>query len=367
MKKGSPCILCTALVLASLASIGAACGGAVEARRDSPVVGSSPSVDDPGASTVAPPTADAAAPRDAAAEAPPLLPAGFADGVCSPGDVTLGFYDPDCVYVLGTTMPGSAGREAPFHPDSPTRLAVGWGYYHDGLTIRADRKILFTSLEPRGAYVFAPGLPNETMQAQYARHTLLSTPACSTYLRDVVLYPTSGSGGPPGLYHCIEQGDHYYELGTSTPLDLGGRYLRGLDENGVALVRPTGGALTLVDGGVDRAVSGVASDRVTAVRSKRGGGFLLVATTASDSFPRLYDLDVASGTATERGQYHMGSFQLRSEVALEPSGALEAVVAMGPITADGIVRLRIDAVPEVLFDETKNVVQLHGAQLVTGP
>ena len=35
--------------------------------------------------------------------------AGGPDGVCSPGPMSSGSYDPDCVYLLGTLRPSSAG------------------------------------------------------------------------------------------------------------------------------------------------------------------------------------------------------------------------------------------------------------------
>lgn len=350
-----------------------ACGGAIADQRAEdagPSSATPPGGGDYGGST----SSDGGVAVDASVGAAPLPPAGVSDGVCVPGDVSLGLYDPDCVYVLGSTQPGSAGRGALFHPDFPTRLAAGWGYYGNYLTIRGDRKILFTSIQPRGAYVFAPALPNESLGAQYARHTLLSTPACgstSPALRDVHLHPKSGAGGPPGYYLCTLAGGRYYELGTSTELNLGGRYLLGIDENGAFLVRPTGGQLIIMDGTVEHPVIGIDASKVTEVRSRRGGGFLVAAVAGAETSPRLYDLPIATGVAVERGAFIMGRFRLTSLTALEPSGALQAIVSLVSPGVDGVVRFRIDAPPEVLFDEskdtTKGAVQLHAGMLVTGP
>ena len=42
--------------------------------------------------------------NDDDAHAPAVPAAGGLDGVCTPGDVTLGFYDPDCVYAFASTL-----------------------------------------------------------------------------------------------------------------------------------------------------------------------------------------------------------------------------------------------------------------------
>jgi hypothetical protein len=76
-------------------------------------------------------------PVETDAEVQSVPPAGDLDGVCTPGDVTLGFYDPDCVYAIGTTIPGSAGHDALFDPASPGRIAFGFGTFQINPTIRA--------------------------------------------------------------------------------------------------------------------------------------------------------------------------------------------------------------------------------------
>jgi len=312
---------------------------------------------------------------DAKADAPPLPPAGLSDGVCVPGDVRLGVYDPDCVYIIGSTQPGSAYAEALFHPIDPTRFTVGFGTNSGSHVVRGDQELLFVSLDFKGAYAFGPGLQTENMKQHLTHHTLVSTPACGSgniALRSLHLHPRSGSGGPPGYYLCISQGYHYYEIGTSTELDIGGRILMAIDDNGAMLVRPIGGQMSIIDGTVEHPVAGIDATRVTDTRSRRGGGFLVAAATATDtSFPRLYDVATATGASTERGQYNLGSFRLTSVSALEPSGALLVQSTLRQPAEDGIVRLRIDAPPEIVFDESKDkskgAVQLHITRLVTGP
>lgn len=344
-----------------------ACGGIVADQRASDQdAGASTPLADGGLGAEA--SFDGGASRDDAADAPAPPPAGPSDGVCTPGDVTLGLYDPDCVYILGSTQPGSAYARALFHPSDPTRLAVGWGTGPTGLTVRSDGKLLFDSFDRNAAFVFAPGLPTETIPQQFARHTLVSTPACSTNPWSIHLHPRSGSGGPPGYYQCIQGGSRYYEIGTSTQLDLGGRHIVSIDENGAMLVRAAGNERAIIDGASEHSLVGIEPNNVVQTRSKRGGGFLVAAAVGDDVyFPHLFELDAKTGIASDRGAYHMGSIRLTSETVLEPSGALVAYVTLTPPFGDGVVRLRLDAPPEIVFDDSKHAVKLHGTQLVTGP
>jgi hypothetical protein len=80
--------------------------------------------------------------------------------------------------VLGTTAPGSTNHNVLFDPADP------------------------------------PGLPNESEPAQYARHTLLPTPACTAFqgLSRAIVYPDKGGG----LYACGALSSHYHPFGTST-------------------------------------------------------------------------------------------------------------------------------------------------------
>jgi len=306
------------------------------------------------------------APSDAGAEV--VLPAGGLDGKCIPGDVTLGYYDPDCVYALGTTVPGSQGHDVLFDPGAPSRVVSGFGYFQTDPTIRAsDRRVVFTSSFPGVAYVFSPGLPNEGEKAQYARHTVLPTPGCTQMdLRRTLLYPDTVGG----VYECTQLGPRYYVLGTSTTFDTVGtkRYVLALGANGAALVRTIGGALSVLDGaGASIDVMGIEPDKVIAARSRSTGGFFVAAVTSSNTHsPRLYELGL-DGVAQQVGAYNMRDIQLRAETVLEPSGAMIAMVTLEAPFADGIVRLGIGTAPEVLFDERMHAVQIHAGKLVTGP
>ena len=63
----------------------------------------------------------------------------------------------------------------------------------------------------------------------------------------------------------------------------------------------------------------------------------------------------------------MGVYSLQAERQLEPDGALVAIVTLQQPFSDGVVRFRINAVPEIIFDERTTKVQIHGSKLVTGP
>jgi hypothetical protein len=85
--------------------------------------------------------------RDAAAGAsgedaeivPPAMPF---DGVCTPGDVRLGYYDPDCVYVLGANLRAPVLTD----PAAPSRQGLGLPSFPLSSTIRVtDGRMLFVS------------------------------------------------------------------------------------------------------------------------------------------------------------------------------------------------------------------------------
>jgi hypothetical protein len=123
----------------------------------------------------------------------------------------------------------------------------------------------------------------------------------------------------------------------------------------------------VLDGAVANEVIGVESDKMVAVRSRSSGGFLIAAVTSAETrFPHLYEVET-DGSSKDRGEYHMGSIELSAVNALEPSGAMISIVELAEPFADGIVRLRLDVPPEVIFDERVSGVQLHGSALVTGP
>lgn len=311
--------------------------------------------------------ADAAPPPPPVDAPAPVPPAGGLDGVCTAGDVTLGFYDPDCVYALVSTS-STYGHDVLMDPAVPARVAYGFGFYPYTYGIRAsDRRLVFTTLNPPTAYVFHPGLPNEGDKA-YARHTVLPTPGCTQKdLRTALLNPDK----PSGLYECIQGGSRYYVLGTSTLVDVGAsRHVIALGENDVMLARNLAGPLVVLDSGAANEVIGIDGSKVIAVRSRVGGGFLVAAVAPSPggaTTPRLYEVAV-DGTSKDMGAYHMGSIQLSATSALEPSGAMISVVTLVAPFDDGIVRLRLGAPPQVIFDASQQPnTELQIKELVTGP
>jgi hypothetical protein len=320
---------------------------------------------------VAPPAPIAivdAAPPPEPVDAPAIVPpAGGLDGVCTAGDVTLGFYDPDCVYALVSTS-STYGHDVLMDPAAPWRRAYGFGFYPYTFGIRAsDRRLVLTTLYPATAYVFSPGLPDEGDKA-YARNTVLPTPGCTqSDLRRVLLNPDK----PSGIYECIQGGSRYYVLGTSTLVDVGThRYVLALGESDVMLARNLGGPLVVLDNGVASDVIGIDGGKVVTVRSRVGGGFLVAAVAPSpggSTTPRLYEV-ANDGTSKDMGAYHMGSIQLSATTALEPSGAMIGVVTLMAPFDRGVVRLRLDAVPEVIFDAgLQSNKELQIKELVTGP
>ena len=354
------------VLLLSAAGVAAFTGCGAIAAEPSPESGAGI---DAGVGAAAPPiaTVDAAPPPEPVDAHATVPSAGGLDGVCTPGDVTLGFYDPDCVYALVSTS-STYGHDILMDPAAPSRVAYGFGFYPYTFGIRAsDRRLVLTTLNPATAYVFHPGLPNEGDKA-YARHTVLPTPGCTQNdLRRVLLNPDKASG----IYECIQGGSRYYVLGTSTLVDAGtNRYVLALGENDVMLARNLGGPLVVLASGTANEVIGIDSGKVLAVRSRVGGGFLVAVVEPSPAGPgsaRLYEVTI-DGTSKDMGAYHMGSIQPSATSALEPSGAMISVVTRMQPFGRAVVRLRLDAAPAVIFDagqQSNTELQIKG--LVTGP
>jgi hypothetical protein len=298
---------------------------------------------------------DADASQDGNVSGPPLgPPAGAADGVCFAGDVRLGTYDPDCVYVLGTTAPGSSSHDVLFDPADPSRLVSGFGAFQRSLTIRpSDRRLIFTSSSPNQARLFHP-----------TGSAVLPTPACTSQnLRWVLVHPDKGGG----LYACQMFPTRYFVLGTSIEFAPTPAYeIVALGPNDSTLVRGFD-AFTIIAGGVAHPVTGIAAGKMVAARSRPTGGFFVaVVTSVNDTGRRLWAI-ATDGAASDLGAYGLPSVQLSHPSALEPSGAL-VTFAQGDPFGYGVVRLRVDAPPETLFMDTPGqTARLHMPALVTGP
>jgi hypothetical protein len=310
-------------------------------------------VADGGGASRAPSDAGSNDAGDASASIPP---AGGADGICVPGDVTLGFYDPDCVYLKGTTVPASIGYDVLVDPANPQRVAKGFDRQPLSFHLRpSDRRLLFRTSVAAGTDViksFRPGGTHEIVAA-----------TCDEYgPRDVFPSPDS----PALLYSCIWGGTKYFFVDEPQPVDFGGKYVVGLGANGSVLVRELGGGFFIRDAAGEHPVVG-AGESFGHARAKPGGGFLIEAVTLDDvHFPNLYDVS-ASGEAKLIGKYWMGVYALTAHAVLEPDGALVGIVTLEQPSTDGIVRFRVGSPPEIVFDESTSPIQIHGGELVTGP
>jgi hypothetical protein len=296
--------------------------------------------------------------------------AGGPDGVCTPGDVTLGVYDPDCVYVVGRSDKTAAtNNEVIFHPSNAAVVASGFGdgpFFPDPGAIRpSDGAYLFVSARngPWYAYTFVPtaGPPTSTTPRPIGP---LGTPACPQYLRSVRVFPDTSEV----IYECIYRGDHWYTIETTTLFDVGDFDIIALGAGRTALVRGLGATtLTLLDGATQYPVTLIEGDKIHAARSKPGGGFQVVAVTAADVYqPKLYSV-APDGTATELGSYNMGSIEMGAMNALEPDGAVVTIATLQQPFTEGVVRLRTNATPEVLYDERTGSWEVTAGLLVTGP
>ncbi len=354
------------VALASLASL-AGCGGEVVRDERGLVADSSASADAGGTShTNNPPPASP--PADAA---PTPAKAGGPDGVCNAGDVRLGFYDPDCVYVLGTTIPGSIGHDVLFDPSTPSMTAIGFGYgpAMDTALFPVEGRVLFiaypSAVATRDVYVFHPAVAGEPPATTFARHEKLGASCENESLMRIIPF-VDESGG---VYQCVQGGTSYWHIGSKAELPTGGRSILAFGIGRSALMRPIGGPTVLVDAQGDHAITGVDTGLIGAIRSRPEGGFWVSAVTLEDlGFPHLYSI-AADGAATDHGAYHLGSYRAGARQVLEPDGALVTITDLDLPSShhDGIVRFRLDALPEVVFDEKTSTVKLHGGELITGP
>lgn len=375
--------LASSLTLLSLA-VTQACGS--DEPSEDPVQDAGSSNGQVDASRDAGPTGDAdAAPRDgeADAEVDAALDATDdadndaadasswqSDGLCAPAAVTTGVYDPDCVYVVGTRLPGSAGWDVLIDPSAPTVQAHGFGNYFSTPGIRPqDGRLVFRTYAE--LYWFTPdsvalGSPAAEV---LANDTLVATPGCPQGVARAFVFPDDGAIG----YQCFQSVDypnfaqHLFVEGSSEPLASGG------DERPIAVgpgrsaLFRNGDTLRVFDGAEFHAISGAGVQREAPAVRFRDGAFL-VAAVRSFSPQSIELLQVSlQGAVRSVGFYRLDvPDTVFSECVLEPNGALVCFTGqLGPTTK--VTRFTLDAAPATIYDPTGNQVALHIPHLVTGP
>jgi hypothetical protein len=335
-----------------------ACGGQTEAIRSADVM---TDADAPG-----PPAMDAGVSGERPdADAAPR--AGGRDGVCTPGSVSSGILDPDCVYLLGTLKPGEIGHQVLIFPTNPADRAFGFGDVSRRPFVRpTDGRVVFQA--GQHAYTFTTSVGTSSgIEQQLAAQTLLPTPGCGRddSLYKVFVFPDDGET----FYECIGFSVHWHVGTSTTPLFLDylpfavaeDRSFIGQDGTPEYFLVRGRSAVRVLDGGYTN---------LFAWRASPGGGFLVALSrpgvraelrrveASGESILGNYDFGEGAGGGGGGGH-----------CVLEPTGAMVCITTLeqdgGP--QDGVVRFSTTGPPEILYDERTSDVKIHIAELVTGP
>ena len=289
-----------------------------------------------------------------------------------------GVYDPDCLYLLGTSDEGYCGHNALVFPSAPAEYAFGFGCDTWRTVIRpTDGRLLFlgtTGLPNESSHVYIYEQPTTVDETPSRRGSvpqpILPTPACANP-DGLWVFPDDGKA----FYSC--SGAIYYVEGSSEPWTFGKYVPRAVGEDRtVFLVSTVPDMALFVDGKIVPVKPFGTGWNVVAARSRRGGGFLL-AYHGDDTRAALCEV-TRTGETIPIGEYRLGdSFSTGPGCTLEPGGALVCTWDRvhdpdgGPDGAhDGLVRFTFDAPPEILYDEAGKPIKVHGLispERVTGP
>jgi len=322
-----------------------------DASADSPIDGS----DDQGA-------ADAGAPDGAWPPPPPY------DGICTPGPMSTGVYDPDCVYLLGTVQEGSCGYDALIYPANPNDRVYDFGCNAWLPRVRpTDGRLIFVSSvnEPDQAYAYRP----QTTRAQWDRDQLALQEKLDTcpLLNRIYSFPDNTKM----LYDCWSNDGGSGPYIDGAPFDMAGYDgpLAGGEGGSVLAWKQTPELeYGIVVNGVATPVTGLANADIFAQRSRRGGGFLI-----ADWGPNRGELRevLPSGDTVVRGTYQTDRTHgpAGPDCVLEPGGALVCLdwSDYNGLRYDEIVRYTVDAPLQVIYQERTNDVKIHISSLATGP
>ncbi len=321
--------------------------------------------------------------KDAALDAAPPYdagrPGGGYDGVCTPGELKSGIYDPDCVYLIGLMEEPSGStcaNRVMILPSNPSERVFGFGCGLAAAYIRpTDGRLLFVSSasinDHTHAYLYRPILQDGLFDyQQLALQERIDTPPC-TDLQGNEVFPFPDDGAL--LYRCSFGADGYYLQGQGV-YDVGKYVPMSLGEHRTILGATTTPDLAVTADGQARKVQGIESiQHATASRSRRGGGFLLVDDRVG-SGGELRDVRV-DGETTILGQYKLlAEHGLGPFCVIEPNGALDCPEYESPPADSGssamygvVRRYTFDSPPQVIYDDRTGPVKVFQATLVTGP
>ena len=313
-------------------------------------------------------------PSDAADAGTPDAAQESTDGICTPSPVTTGVYDPDCVYLVGSALPGSAGYDILVDPAVPNVRAHGFGYYFSSPVVRPkDGRLVWRTFDE--LWVFQPDTVALGAQENVvvANDDAVATPGCPEGVAHAFVFPDDSKVA----YQCFQSrtnpdfAQHVFVEGASTPLASGGAgiFPIGVGNKRAVLFRAqANGELSVFDGATKHPVVGSATPGYVAAVRFRGGAFRVAQWRTGDGGSSLDLLRVAvDGTMTVVGTYSLGSpAPSIDRCVLEPSDGL-VCFTWGVSESDKIVRFSLGAAPQLLFDETGQPVQIHISDLVTGP
>jgi hypothetical protein len=304
-------------------------------------------------------------------------PTPFTDGICTPAPVTSGIYDADCVYLIGTTQPGSSGREVIATFATPDEFSYGFGDHPVfGAVRHTDGKVLFTDADANGdtqAFAFtpdpAPTSPTDRPTQRLANDAVIATPGCGDRgTARLSVFPDDGVAA----YQCFQlESDPPENRGQLFLEDESTPFVPGASGSLVALgagrhvLLEREGTLSLASGGTVTPIVAPPFTRVVAARFLERGFSVVLATFG----PRGVDLALAqidlAGRVTPAGTFDVGtanSFFIDCKLAPDRSLICPTEVGLD----ETISRFTTTAPPVTIFDEREHQLQLHGAKLVTG-
>jgi hypothetical protein len=292
---------------------------------------------------------------------PDLIPvmAGGPNGVCSPGSMSTGVYDPDCVYLLGSLRPGLAGWQALVYPGLPDDYAVGFYDPTAGVIRPSDGRLLF--MDNGGPQIFVPSSIPSSGNFPLAKNQALATPPCPGAY-PLVFPDDSAVGyacGSDDSFHVQGQSAALYTLLYTTIYAAG---------PGRVLLTNKVGVPTLLTPGGDIVVQNPWSDQPITARYS-GDGFLVVVVAAAAPIMNLWKVRL-DGTTINLGTYQGGNQVDFFQCKLELSGALQcpATKLTQQDSAYGVVvRFTLTDPPQIVYDDTAQPVKLDISYLFTGP
>lgn len=323
---------------------------------------------------------------DAAVDAPvdaPIDARRFTDGVCTAGSARTGPLDADCMYLIGTTQPGDAGRKVLVNLAVPTGFSYGFGNYGgiQAVIRPSDNRLLTwdmhssTNCRPGSRYcMFAwtrdavPPPGPVQVNLMISNDTVVSTPACGS---QIPLFPLVFPDDGQTAYRCgglttsesnrlrLEgESAVFLEGGLETPIALG-------PDRSVLLARDT--TMSVVSGATRTPVAIGAFEQVLAARW-RAGVFSIALLRASKPRHVEHVTVTLTGELASIGSYDTGDFFVTWYTCkLDLAGELYCV---GYHPSDDELVLRFSTEPGVgpatIYDEGDHTVQIHGGWLVTG-